>query len=313
MKRILKVGSLLTITSSLILGGIPFAFAEKLILNHQSSVYMNSIDAKKETNAVKVYLAGEYYVYKRYNGMVNITKTEGQPGAWISEKYLSEITSVEKTTENKVEKKNKTVKVKKNVKTNEFELKYNTKVYINAKDARNEKDARATYVAGKYFIYKEYDGMINITKTEGEPGAWINPDVNVERETKEDEKITSREVEKNVKEENKVENQQEETEEKNITTEKLYSLQYFRYYGIIKWEGYKFSYYSQKVLPGYGLKIPGRHVNDDGYVSDKDGYIVVAHKNAPKGSVIDTPFGYKAKVYDRCSGCALNQYDVYID
>lgn len=92
-------------------------------------------------------------------------------------------------------------------------------------------------------------------------------------------------------------------------TEKLYSLQQFMFSGVVNWGGYKFTYYSQSVLPGGGLVIPGRHVNKDGYVADKDGYIVLAG-SAPKGTVYETPFGYKGKIYDR--GTYGNHLDVYI-
>lgn len=87
-----------------------------------------------------------------------------------------------------------------------------------------------------------------------------------------------------------------------------YSLAQFRSKGVVHWGGYKYTYYSQSVLPGGGLRIPGRHVNADGYVADKDGYIVVAN-SAPKGTVIDTPFGAKGKVYDR--GTSGNHMDIY--
>lgn len=89
----------------------------------------------------------------------------------------------------------------------------------------------------------------------------------------------------------------------------LYSLNQFMFKGVIRWNGLKFTYYSQSVLPGGGLKIPGRHVNASGYVADKDGYIVLA-SSQPMGTIIDTPFGYKGKVYDR--GTVGNHYDVYI-
>lgn len=93
----------------------------------------------------------------------------------------------------------------------------------------------------------------------------------------------------------------------------IYTLSEFRWRGIINWSGYKFTYYSQSVLPGGGLNIPGRHVDSRGYVADKDGYIVLAsNKNIPRGTVINTPFGAKGKVYDRCAGCTVNWYDVYI-
>lgn len=95
-------------------------------------------------------------------------------------------------------------------------------------------------------------------------------------------------------------------------TSTTYSLRDLQFHGVINWGGYKFTYYSQRVLPGRGLRIPGRHVNAGGYVADKDGYIVVAsNPSIPRGTVINTPFGYKAKVYDRCASCSPNWYDIY--
>lgn len=86
-----------------------------------------------------------------------------------------------------------------------------------------------------------------------------------------------------------------------VKTEKVYSLAQFMMLGRIEWGNYEYTYYSQSVLPGTGLNIPGRHVNEDGYVADGDGYIVLA---APinwgdvKGRTYPTPFGYTGKVYD---------------
>lgn len=87
-----------------------------------------------------------------------------------------------------------------------------------------------------------------------------------------------------------------------------YTLRDLQFQGIIRWGGYKYTYYSQRVLPGGGLRIPGRHVNAGGFVADKDGYIVLA-SSKPKGTVLPTPFGYMGKVYDR--GTYGNHLDVY--
>ena len=87
------------------------------------------------------------------------------------------------------------------------------------------------------------------------------------------------------------------------------SLSQFMFDGVVYSGSYKFTYYSQSVLPGGGLSIPGRHVNADGFVSDGDGYIVLAG-SAPLGTVYDTPFGYKGKIYDR--GTYGNHLDVYV-
>lgn len=71
-------------------------------------------------------------------------------------------------------------------------------------------------------------------------------------------------------------------------------------------------YIENKVLPGGGLAIPGRHVNEGGYVSDEDGYIVLATSiNVAKGTIFHTPFGYDGKIYDTCSACHEAWLDVY--
>ncbi len=92
------------------------------------------------------------------------------------------------------------------------------------------------------------------------------------------------------------------------TTSGEYSLNDLMFQGVIYWGGYKFTYYSQSVLPGGGLSIPGRHVNAGGFVSDGDGYIVLAG-SAPMGTVYATPFGWSGKIYDR--GTSGNHLDVY--
>lgn len=94
-----------------------------------------------------------------------------------------------------------------------------------------------------------------------------------------------------------------------VAVDALFTLEDFMFRGAINWGGYKFTYYSQQVLPGEGLAVPGRHVNAGGYVADADGYIVLAG-SAAKGTVYETPFGYQGKIYDR--GTVGNHLDVYI-
>lgn len=82
--------------------------------------------------------------------------------------------------------------------------------------------------------------------------------------------------------------------------------------GAIYFNGHKETYYSQNVLPGASLNIPGRHVADDGTVRDGDGYISVAANTAymSKGTILITSLG-PAKVYD--SGCAVGVIDIYVN
>ncbi|MDD7511570.1 MAG: CHAP domain-containing protein [Peptostreptococcaceae bacterium] len=93
-------------------------------------------------------------------------------------------------------------------------------------------------------------------------------------------------------------------------SESLYTLEQFRPMGVIKWKGYTYKYYSELVLPGTGLNIPGRHV-DGGFVRDIDGYIAVANSQLEKGTIVPTPFGADGKVYDRTTTTA-DVIDIYI-
>ena len=80
--------------------------------------------------------------------------------------------------------------------------------------------------------------------------------------------------------------------------------------GRIWFNGHTETYYSQKVLPGGGLNIPGRHIASDGTIRDSNGYIVLASDDYPKGTVIQTSLG-PGKVYD--SGSGKGNIDLYTD
>lgn len=77
--------------------------------------------------------------------------------------------------------------------------------------------------------------------------------------------------------------------------------------GVVNWGGYRFTWYSQNVLPGGGLNIPGRHVNGAGFVCDGDGYIVAATAFG-RGVTGSSPWG-AWKSYD--TGVSGNTVDLY--
>ena len=80
--------------------------------------------------------------------------------------------------------------------------------------------------------------------------------------------------------------------------------------GALYYNNHKETYYSERVLPGNSLNIPGRHTAEDGTVRDGDGYICVAASTSylARGTVVKTSMG-PAKVYD--SGCASGTIDIY--
>lgn len=77
--------------------------------------------------------------------------------------------------------------------------------------------------------------------------------------------------------------------------------------GVIYCGDWRFTWYSENVLPGGGLDIPGRW-SDGNFVRDYEGYICCASEDLGYGSILDTPWGL-AKVYD--CGCPNGTIDIY--
>ena len=90
----------------------------------------------------------------------------------------------------------------------------------------------------------------------------------------------------------------------------LYTPGQFQNLGVVYYGDYKWTWYSERVLPGGGLKIPGRHNDENGYICDEDGYICLASSTLSKGTILNTPFGKQGKIYD--CGCAVGIIDVYV-
>ena len=82
----------------------------------------------------------------------------------------------------------------------------------------------------------------------------------------------------------------------------------FRSIGVIHMHGYRYSYYSSKVLRHHSTNE--WYACDDHIYRTADGYIVVASKQHPKGAIVPTPFG-KGKVLDYCY--VDNTIDIYVD
>lgn len=72
---------------------------------------------------------------------------------------------------------NKNAEKKPSVKT--YTLVTNVSGYYYAADAKNRIHPKNTVIKGTYYIFKEADGMINVTTKPGIPGSWINPQDNV--------------------------------------------------------------------------------------------------------------------------------------
>lgn len=98
--------------------------------------------------------------------------------------------------------------------------------------------------------------------------------------------------------------------EENTKSDAVYAASDLYYNGVIIYDDYRYTWYSENVLPGGGLYIPGRHGDENGYICDENDYICLASDSLEKGTVINTPFGKMGKVYDAGTG-ASDILDVY--
>lgn len=146
---------------------------DKIEVFQTIAVYMNAADAAKGVNSVGTYPAGEYFVYRNYSGMVNVTRFADVPGAWINPGDNKDVKpSPEKPADPVKETPDQ---------AGTYELKFTAKTYLNAYDAQQGTNSVGSYQPGKYFIYKTFGEMINITTKESQAGAWINPGTTLEK------------------------------------------------------------------------------------------------------------------------------------
>lgn len=107
-----------------------------------------------------------------------------------------------------------------------------------------------------------------------------------------------------------IEDTEEESAEVSEDPAAAYSFDELMWMGVIYWGDYRWTYYSESVLPGEGLNIPGRYTDETGFVCDGNGYICLASSDLGYGTIVSTPFGRMGCVYD--SGCPSGTLDVYV-
>lgn len=107
-----------------------------------------------------------------------------------------------------------------------------------------------------------------------------------------------------------IEDTEEESSEVSEDPSIAYSFDELMWMGVIYWGDYRWTYYSESVLPGEGLNIPGRYTDETGFVCDENGYICLASSDLSYGTIVSTPFGRMGCVYD--SGCPSGTLDIYV-
>jgi len=81
----------------------------------------------------------------------------------------------------------------------------------------------------------------------------------------------------------------------------------------INHNGVIYTWYSQRIKPGYGLdelNANGRSISAEGYIIDHDKFIACASMDYPIGSVVASPFG-SLKVYEE--GTIPGVIEIYTD
>jgi len=94
------------------------------------------------------------------------------------------------------------------------------------------------------------------------------------------------------------------------STSQVMTPEEFQVAGIIDWNGWRYTYYSEQVLAGEGLNIPDRW-SDGQFVRDGNGYLCVASNEHEYGSIVPTPFG-DAIVYDTIGDGVTGIIDIYV-
>lgn len=202
--------SLVVAASALFFPKLSAADSEKYVVNNRISVYTNAYDAKSRTNSTGKWGAGTYYVYRKFNGSINITDVQGEPGGWINPADNTQKNSAP-AKKNVVSSPSQEIVVDN---TGKMKLTANTPIYISAYDAKNKVNQRGTFFPGDYYIYREYDGAFNLTRKKGVPGGWIYFDSKIKQQTKVESKLP--EVKETIKDSKK--NMEVHSEPKKVTT-----------------------------------------------------------------------------------------------
>lgn len=143
--------------------------------------YFSADEAQSGTNAARTMAAGTYYIFKVYSGIYNITTVKGTAGAWINPaKNKAPDTTAPAPTPDPEPTPEPTPdpapSVPGGIKAgDEYGLINSVNGYGTAADAAAGIKSLRVMNQGRYFVYKVFSGMYNISTVENTPGAWINP------------------------------------------------------------------------------------------------------------------------------------------
>lgn len=159
----IKKGSLLTLSTAVLFAPIAstYASSEPYKLNNSVQVYDNAERALKREKSYSTFSKGNYYIIEKKDYVLNISKNPDVTGKWINSKDNLEL--IENETK------------KTNIAKDEFRLTSQVSGYMDSNSAKSNTNPVSILYPDKYYIFNEYNGMINISKDKNKAGAWINP------------------------------------------------------------------------------------------------------------------------------------------
>ncbi|MFM1573169.1 C40 family peptidase [Helcococcus ovis] len=111
----------------------------KFILKTKVSGFMTAYNAENSLEDVNTVYPGEYYVYTRYNGMINVTTQKDVPGSWINPNHTKVVeVKIEKTETEKEEIKKEETKKEETKKESVEEVKEEKKQEEKSSDVMEE-------------------------------------------------------------------------------------------------------------------------------------------------------------------------------
>ncbi len=137
--------------------------------------YETAAQAISGGNTVKTLPSGAYYVYKTASGMLNLSLIPNEPGSWIDPGRNTgrKIEPPAETNTRPVVPVSQTDPVYEAGDT--YVITKDLPGYVDAAHAAEGEEQAAAVKKGSYIVYRSYQGMINVSGSRTEPGAWINP------------------------------------------------------------------------------------------------------------------------------------------
>lgn len=160
----------------------PVIVNDKITISNSIKVYRSAEDALRQRNSTLTYPAGTYHVFNKSNGALNISRTAGNPGGWVVIDNYSVNTPVKSTpTPAPVNSNDRNSNTVESVNGNMVAINQSVRVYTTAANAISGVGAVSTWSAGTYYIFNSNSGAVNITRVQGQPGAWIKASVSSEQ------------------------------------------------------------------------------------------------------------------------------------